>query len=72
MARREIPVGSRYYDSQPEPCRRWTATIKYHGDPAGYRTITTTVHGPNPSEAERRYCAAHPDVSAVILHSEQR
>lgn len=56
---------------EPEPARRWTATITYHGDPAGYRTITTTIHGPNPTEAERRYTAEHQDVRSIVIHAEQ-
>jgi hypothetical protein len=52
--------------------RSWVATIKYKGDPAGYRTLTTTIHGPNPSEAELAYMREHPDVAAVIIRHASR
>lgn len=52
--------------------RKWIATVKYKGDAAGYRTITTTIHGANPSDAEATYLREHPDVAALILHHESR
>lgn len=52
--------------------RAWVATIKYNGDPAGYRTMTTTIHGSNPSNAEQMYHLEHPDVAAIIIHHESR
>ena len=57
---------------QIELTRTWVATVKYKDDPAGYRTITTSIHGPNPTEAERRYCAEHADVAAIIIRQESR
>jgi hypothetical protein len=55
---------------QPEPSRRWVASVLFRNDPEDLRTLTTTVHGPNPTEAERRYLAEHPDVAAVVLRQE--
>ncbi len=49
------------------PERRWTAFIKMlNGD-----QFTTTVYGPNVTEAERIYKAAHKDCDYVSIHSEQ-
>ena len=53
-----------------EVVRTWVATVKYHGDAAGYRTITTSIHGPNPTAAENLYKAEHPDVAAIIIRHE--
>jgi hypothetical protein len=52
---------------QPEPARRWTATITHQDG----RRITTTIHGPNPTEAERRYAREHPTVTHVTIYAEQ-
>jgi hypothetical protein len=50
----------------PEPSRRWVATVFFHDG----RSLTTTVHGPNPTEAERRYLAEHTDAAVVVLRQE--
>ena len=52
--------------------RSWVATIKYKGDPAGYRTLTTTIHGSNPTDAENTYRLEHPDVAVIIIRQENR
>ena len=49
------------------PARRWTATIKQ----VDGTKITTTIYGPNCSQAELDYLKAHPGTQAVVVHSEQ-
>jgi len=45
-----------------EICRAWVATVTT----AAGDVYTTTVHGPNPTEAEQRYSAAHPGDRVVL------
>lgn len=45
-----------------EICRAWVATVTT----AAGDVYTTTVHGPNPTEAALRYCAAHPGDRVVL------
>ena len=52
--------------------RSWVATVKYKDDPAGYFTITTNIHGSNPTDAENAYLREHPDVAALVIRQENR
>lgn len=49
------------------PERRWTATVKLLSG----ELFTTTVYGPNVSEAERLYKASIKDIDYIAIHSEQ-
>jgi len=54
------------------PLRTWVATITFDGDAAGYREITTMLHGHNPTEAETNYRREHQDVAGIVIHQESR
>jgi hypothetical protein len=46
--------------------RTWTATAKR----ADGTRITVTLHGPNPTAAERTYTAEHPETVTLVIHQE--
>lgn len=54
--------------SRIEPVRRWVATVTY-GDG---RALTTTITGPTPEDAARRYAATQAAPCRVVARSEVR
>jgi len=52
------------------PDRRWIATVTFTDGERITGRITTTIYGPNCSEAERRYLQEHRDVRSVVVQHE--